>query len=169
VVWVVGAVSAASILAFATQRENVRDAANSAALGYRLSDTSPLVSADELTLIKRLDSEVPADAVIADNPWNGSALAYAFSGRHVLQAHMNGQLPDGGTKIVDELNEAATDPSVCYEVERLKVKYVLDFGHREVHGANHGYGGLDNLVPAGVARLVDAEGDAKLYEITACK
>jgi hypothetical protein len=164
----VGAV-AVGVLAFGTQQANVREAVNAAAPGYQLTKDSPLISADELTLINRLDSKVPEGAVIADNPWNGSALAYAFSGRPVLQPHMHGEMPEGGKKIIEELNEAAVDPSVCTEVERLNVDYVLDFGHREVHGGDHGYDGLDNLALDGVGRLIDSEGEAKLYEITACK
>lgn len=165
---VVGAV-AVSVLAFGTQQANVRDAVNTAAPGYQLTKDSPLISTDELALIKRLDSKVPEGSVIADNPWNGSALAYAFSGRPVLLPHMHGAVPDGGKKIIDELNDASVDPSVCPEVQRLNVDYVLDFGHREVHGGDHGYDGLDNLALDGVARLVDEQGEARLYEITACK
>lgn len=161
--------AAICLLAVGTQQANVREAVNAAAPGYQLTNDSPLVSSDELALIKRIDSEVPEGSVIADNPWNGSALAYAFSGRHVLLPHMHGEVPQGGRKIIEELNEATFDPSVCPEVKRLNVNYVLDFGHREVHGGDHGYAGLDNLALDGVARLVDSEGEAKLYEITACK
>ncbi|MDQ0731624.1 hypothetical protein QFZ57_002418 [Arthrobacter sp. B1I2] len=166
---IVAAAVAGALLIVSTQQANLREAVNSAVPSYQLTDDSPLISTDELTLIDRIDSKVPEDAVIADNPWNGSALAYAFSGRRVLQPHMNGDMPPGAKKIIDELNEAAADPSICSDVKRLKVEYVLDFGHREVHGADHGYRGLDHLAQNGVARLIDSEGEAKLYELTACK
>lgn len=102
------------------------------------------------------------------NPWNGSAMAYAFTGRKLLQLHLLGEIPEGATEIFDGLHAAKFDPAVCSVVRRLSVGYVLDFGHREVHGGDHGYRGLDDLVTDGVASLVDSQGQAKLYKLTAC-
>lgn len=158
----------AGLLAVSTQQANVREAVASAAGSYRISDDSPLISSDELALIERLPSEVPEGSTMVSNPWNGSALAYAFTGRRLLQLHLLGVIPEGAKAIHDGLNAAKSDPSVCPVVQRLHVGYVLDFGHREVHGADHGYSGLDNLVTDGVASLVDSQGLAKLYKLTAC-
>lgn len=57
---------------------------------------------------------------------------------------------------------------MCPALEEEQVKYVLDFGDQEVHGRDHPYPGLKDLEPSGVVELVDAEGEAKLYRITAC-
>lgn len=157
------------LLAVGTQQANVREAATSAAGGYQLTNDSRLVSADEMALIMRIDKEIPDDAILVGNPWNGSALAYAFTGRKVIQFHILSELPAGSEKIYSGLNTAATDPAVCPIVERLNLTYVLDFGHREVHGGDNGFRGLDNLAEAGVATLVDSEGTAKIYKLTACE
>ena len=105
---------------------------------------------------------------MVSNPWNGSALAYAFTGRRLLQLHLLGEIPEGAKAIHDGLHAAKSDPAVCPVVQRLHVGYVLDFGHAEVHGADHGYAGLDDLEADGVATLVDSQGQAKLYKLTVC-
>ncbi|MHA7301346.1 DUF6541 family protein [Pseudarthrobacter sp. MDT1-22] len=156
------------ILVAGTQQANVRQAAISASVAYQLTNDSPLVSADEMALLMRINNELPEDAILVGNPWNGSALAYAFTGRDVVQFHILSELRPGSEKLYTGLNTAATDPSVCPIVERLKLSYVLDFGHREVHGGDNGFRGLDNLEEAGVATLVDSEGQAKIYKLTAC-
>lgn len=164
----VGGMAVVGLLTFSTQQANVREAVAAAVPGYQISNSSPLITTDELALIHRLPQEVPEGAIIAGNPWNGSALAYALAGRNVLQAHMNGVPPDGANQVFDSLNDAEMDPSLCPIVERLNVEYVLDFGHSEVHGGDHGYRGLDDLVAEGVATLVDSEGQAALYKVVAC-
>lgn len=162
------AVIMAGLLAVSTQQANVREAVASAAVSYKLSNDSPLVSSDEMALINRIPSEVPKDATLAGNPWNGSALAYAFTGRKLLQLHILSELPAGAEQVFTHLNEAKSDPTVCPAVQRLHVGYVLDFGRREVHGGDNGFRGLDNLEADGVASLVDSQGQAKLYKLTAC-
>jgi len=156
------------LLVVSTQQANVREAAISASGGYRLAEDSPLISSDEMALLKRLPEKLPEDATLVGNPWNGSALAYAFTGRDLAQLHMLSEMPAGLEQLYTTLNKANSDPSVCPIVERLQVGYVLDFGHREVHGGDNGFRGLDNLEAAGVAKLVDAEGEAKVYELIAC-
>lgn len=157
-----------ALLIAGSQQANVREAQLSAAAGYRLEKDSPLISLDEMTLLKRLPAELPEDATLVGNPWNGSALAYAFTGRKLVQLHMLSEMPAGLDELYSSLNKAKSDPSVCPVVQRLQVGYVLDFGHREVHGGDNGARGLDNLEAAGVAKLVDSEGDAKVYKLTAC-
>ncbi|WP_309485702.1 DUF6541 family protein [Arthrobacter sp. ES1] len=164
---IVGAV-VTGLLGFGTQQANVREAQSAATPGYRLTEDAPLVSPDELALIQRLPAEVPAGATMVGNPWNGSALAYAFSGRKLLQLHLLGEVPSDATKIFDGLNEANSDPTVCPVIRRLQIGYVLDFGHQEIRGWDHGYRGLDDLVTDGVAKLVDSEGQARLFKLTAC-
>lgn len=155
-------------LTVGTQQANVRAAAVAAAPGYHLTENSRLVSSDELALIDRLESHVPANSVIVGNPWNGSALAFALADRRMLQMHMLSEIPAGAEEIYDHLDEALSDPDVCPAVRRLNVRYVLDFGHHEVHGGDNGFRGLDNLVANGVAKVVDSQGEARLYELTVC-
>ena len=50
----------------------------------------------------------------------------------------------------------------------LGVGFVLDFGTQEVHPGTHPFRGLDDLEDSDAVRLVDSEGDVRLYEIVAC-
>ncbi len=161
------AVLTAALMA-GTQQTNVRVAAKHAAGSYQLSAESPLLSVDEKKLLERLDKDVPVGEVLAGNPWNGSALAYSIADRRTIQIGILGELPAGATEIYDRLNDAKTDPEVCPAVRSLGIRYVLDFGHQEVHGQDHGFQGLDDLATRGVATLIDHEGQARLYKLTTC-
>ena len=164
----IGLAAGLIVLTWSTQQDNIRVAAISAAPRYVIKSTSPLLTSDELSLLERLDENVPAGAVIVGNPNTGYPLAYAFGGRRPLHMHIFDPDVPGATVIYKRLNLALTDPRVCDIVDDLGVKYVLDFGHREVLGGDSGYRGLDGLVQAGVAHVVDSEGSARLLEITAC-
>jgi hypothetical protein len=166
------AVVAAAALVVATQQGNVEAAQASAAKKYSIGPYSPLVSADELAVLERLGREVPEDAVIVGNPWNGSSLAYAIADRRTVQLHILGATSDDAMLIYARLNQAASDPQVCMAVRRLGAGFVLDFGHREVNngeGRSTSFDGLDDLAARGVAEPVDTEGSATLYRITACR
>lgn len=164
-------VAVTALLLVATQQANVNAAQTAAAQKYRVDASAPLVSSDELALLERLDSHVPPGSIIVGNPWNGSSLAYAFDDRRALQLHILGAVPQGTQLIYDHLRDAKSDPAVCDAVKELKVGYVLDFGHREVNFGEQRqdvFTGLDNLAASGAAELIDSQGDARLFRITAC-
>jgi hypothetical protein len=135
---------------------------------YRLSESSPLISSDEMALINRLPAEVPDDALMVGNPWNGSSLAYALADRKLIQLHILSAVPEGTAPLLHGPVPSKDDPNVCSAVNRLNIDYILDFGHREVHGRDSGYKGLDSLIAAGMATLQDSEGEAKLYRLQLC-
>lgn len=166
---VVAAVALVGASTYLTQKDNIRDAAESAQRSYLLTPESGLITTDELELLNRLDEEVPEDAVLTGNPWTGTSLAYAIADRRTLQLHLLATYGDDVDIIYNHLRDASTDPEVCPAIESTSVDYVLDFGRQEVHGYDHGFVGLQNLEETGTVRLVDQAGDAKLYEITACK
>lgn len=135
---------------------------------FDLDDDSVLISADEMVLLERLDETVPEGVVIAGNPYTGAGLAYAIGGREVLMPHMLVDISDDMELVNEHLDDALTDGEVCDAVDALNVGFVLDFGEREVHPDTHPLPGLEDLADAGVVELVDSEGDARLYQITAC-
>ncbi|MEU1972510.1 DUF6541 family protein [Microbacterium sp. NPDC019599] len=136
---------------------------------YIADDEAVLLSADEFALLTRLPDHVPADAVIAGNPYTGTPLAYALSGRHVLMPHILAYESDEMREVSAGLRDAEEDPSVCEALDALGVRFVLDFGPREVHGQHHDYPGYSDLAASDAVRLVDEQGDARLYEIVACQ
>jgi hypothetical protein len=137
--------------------------------GYRLDDQSVIITPEELTLLGRLADEVPRGDIVADNPWDGSGLAYAFTGRRVLTQHLLYNASADQDLIDTRLRDAATDPEVCAALERTGVRWVLDFGpYLEANPAAETYPGLDGLDSSNAVTEVDREGDAVLYRITAC-
>lgn len=164
--WACGLIVA---LVVATQVGAVPQAVGKATAMYALTSDSPLISADEMALLRRMSGEVPEGAVIAGSPWTGAGLAYAISGRDVLMPHTLMDIDDDTAIINDNLDEADRRPEVCAAIEEKGVEYVLDFGDREVHGAAHPFPGFEQLATSDAVEVVDSEGVAVLYRIVACE
>lgn len=135
---------------------------------YEMNAQSVLLSDDERALLDRVKDEVPADEMIIGNPWTGTSLALAFSDREVVMPHILMQLHGSRSVVMHKLRFADENPEVCDAVRDLNARWVLDFGSLEVHGASHIYDGLDKLENSDVVKLVDQQGEAKLYKVTAC-
>ena len=150
------------------QQGGVQHEAAQASTRYAISNDSPLVSADELELMDRLPETVPADTVLLGNPYTGAALAYAIGDRKAAQMHILSYVSPELQEIYNDLGSVETDPDVCSAVRNENAFYVLDFGSKEVHGGSHTPAGLSNLDRNPGVQLVDSQGEAKLYHITAC-
>ncbi|WP_066292710.1 DUF6541 family protein [Arthrobacter sp. B6] len=135
---------------------------------YAINDDSPLVSKDELELMERLPETVPADAVLLGNPYTGAALSYAIGDRKAAQMHILSYVSPELQEIYNDLGAVDTDPDVCSAVRSANAFYVLDFGSKEVHGGSHTPAGLRHLDRNPGVQLVDSQGEATLYRITAC-
>jgi len=135
---------------------------------YAINNDSPLVSEDELELMERLPETVPADAVLLGNPYTGAALSYAIGDRKAAQMHILSYVSPELQEIYNDLGAVETDPDVCSAVRNENAFYVLDFGSKEVHGGSHTPAGLRHLDRNPGVQLVDSQGEATLYHITAC-
>jgi hypothetical protein len=136
---------------------------------YTLSSDSPLLTEDEAALIQRLPDNVAPDALIAANPWTGTALAYAFADREVIYPHsLMNDVGSDRKAIMDSLKQADRRPEVCEAVERLNVQYVLDFGFQGLDRDPHSYPGIEGIKNSPLFELVDQEGEAKLYRFIGC-
>ncbi|MFE2771604.1 DUF6541 family protein [Microbacterium resistens] len=150
------------------QAMSMRQAVSNARAGFALTEKSELLTLDEMAILERLDQHVPEDAVIAGSPWTGTALAYALSDREVLLRHTLTDVSKDAELVNDELDEAEAGSPVCAAIHRLGVEFVLDFGRQEVNGGRHPSKGLDRLATSSAVELVDEEGRARLYRVTAC-
>ncbi len=139
-----------------------------AASKYALSADSPLVSSDELAIFQRLRNDVPQDAILIGNPYTGASLSYALGDRRSAQLHILSYVSPDLQEIYDHLDTVSKDPAVCRAVRSQHSYYVLDFGLLEVHGGNHTPAGLTHLDQNPGVQLVDSQGNAKVYKITAC-
>lgn len=140
-----------------------------AASKYDLTPSSPLVSSDELAIFQRLRNDVPQDAILIGNPYTGTSLSYALGDRKSAQLHILSYVSPDLQEIYDHLDTVSKDPAVCEAVRAQHSYYVLDFGMLEVHGGNHTPVGLTHLDQNPGVQLVDSQGNAKVYKITACR
>lgn len=137
---------------------------------YTINEKSTIISSDEAILLGRLAENVPPDAVIADNPWNGSSLAYAFADRKVMQYHMFSNSTKDQREIFKNLATATSGSPTCKIAQDLNVRYILDFGNQFLvkDPSAKDYPGVTDVASSPGLRLVDSQGQAKLYKVVAC-
>jgi hypothetical protein len=127
---------------------------------------------DALALLDRVDEYVPEGALVLGNPWNGAALTWALGGREPVFPHLTGDWDEPRLVLAERLDAAATDAAVCAAAAELDATHVF--------AAAGLLGGGDDAAPlyAGIDRAVGTpdlltevarEGDAALYELTACR
>ncbi|MHA7278903.1 DUF6541 family protein [Arthrobacter sp. MDT2-2] len=161
----------AVLVASATQTKPLETYLEGGELYYLRDTPTSIVSSDEYSLLERAEETLPEDAVIAGNPWNGSTLAFAFTGRKVLSYHLFETQSPAVMEVAESLGDAATDEEACAAVRETGVSHVLDFGTQYLveNGASQLFPGLDDLEDSDAVRLVDEQGAAKLYEVTVCQ
>jgi hypothetical protein len=136
---------------------------------YRLDSSSPLLSTDERELLERVPHEVPRDAVVVGDPWTGTSLVWALSGRRALVPHIYGNRSSNTALILQRLNAARPNDAVCRALRQEGVTYALDFGKSGVFGETDQYPGVHHLTSSRVLSLVDHQGTARLYKVTGCR
>ncbi|MEI5585044.1 MULTISPECIES: DUF6541 family protein [unclassified Agromyces] len=160
----------AALAVVGTQFGAVQSIDGNLAGAYRLAPWSPSVNPDEVALFGDVAELVPEDAVIAGNPWNGSALVYAYTGRRALFPHVGGAYPESHRAIAEGLADAT--PEACAAAAELGVTHVIDSDARMLFTGDARaelYPGLTDLPrdPEGLTLLAE-RGDARLYEVTGC-
>lgn len=163
------AVLLAALLVLLTQGSAIRQAAADLEFTYELRPGGPIISPDELDLMEDLDDLVPEGAVIAGDPWTGASFAYGVSGRRVLMPHLLMDLTEDAKTINTRLATDGDSDAVCDALERTGVRYVLDFSAGGDFQDNpDDYSGLEGLERSPYVKLIEARGEAKLYEVTSC-
>lgn len=152
-----------------SQLGTMRGIVQEAQKAYVLDSKAPIVDSEELALIQRLPTHVPADEVIAVNPWNGGSLAYALSGRKVTTYHMFSTNDSELQKIDQELGTAQSGSDTCQIALKRHIGYILDFGSSYLANAAaaKGFPGLVNVASPDV-KVVDSEGHARLLQVSSC-
>lgn len=166
-----GAVSVLALVALIplTQDVSISDAEQRMSGKYELSGASALLSPDEIAIFDVVRTEVPADAVLGGNPWNGSALVYAYTGRKALFPHVGGAYDAERMSIGAGFSQSAA--TLCDAIRDKNMTHVLDFGPTYIFGddpRSRAYPGFDNLEQSSAVALVAERGTARLYEVTVC-
>ena len=158
-----------TVATLATQFSNITAARSNLAAKHRLSDTSPLLGTAERDFLAEVALIVPEDGIVAGNPWNGSSLVYAYTGRAALFPHVGGNYPQEYWDIAEGLAEGT--PAACAAAADLGVDYVLDFGDRYVFADDDRadqYDGITSVANSSVLTEVAEADGSKLYEVTGC-
>ncbi len=150
---------------FGTHVANIRSS-------YTLAEAkqNTLVDETEEKFLPKLAAAVPEDAVVANNPWDGSAMMLATVQRKALFQHVDIPWSEDQTYVAARLREAATDPRVCDAAHRLGVRYLLlankTFWTQDPRVKK--YPGIAEPAKGGPFERVAAEGDVVLYKLGKC-
>jgi hypothetical protein len=138
--------------------------------GYYPPPAGVLVTPDMREFYERIDDELPEDALVAGNPFNGSAMLWALADREVLFPHFRGEHSPEQQYLANHLDDVVTDPRVCEAATDLGVDYLLigDAEFRPSDGKWRYYEGVDDPRSTTGFELVDSLGENKLYRLTAC-
>ena len=136
-----------------------------------------ILTSEELEFLRRVELTVPAGAVIANLPQDGSLWAYGTNDLHVLWRFPNGydasERPASAI-LRKRLNRIASDPEVLQTVRDLNVQYVLilnnvvDYSNAVTStykpGTFRGITQITDTTPG--VEVVLEEGALRLYKIT---
>lgn len=136
-----------------------------------------ILTSEELEFLRRVELTVPAGAVIANLPQDGSLWAYGTNDLHVLWRFPNGydasERPASAI-LRKRLNRIASDPEVLQTVRDLNVQYVLilnnvvDYSNAVTSTYKPGtFRGITQITdPTPGFEVVLEEGSMRLYKIT---
>ncbi|MFS0793218.1 DUF6541 family protein [Microbacterium sp. 1P10AE] len=138
------------------------------------TDDAWMISPAEEDFLARVAEVVPPGTIVANNPYDGSGLAYGLFGTDVLFPAMDGNWlgewdPQKKT-IASELTTSGFSSEVCSAVRDLDVTYLLQLDDRwySAGGTLPEWSGLrvDGSEPG--FEPVLSEGDMALYRVTGC-
>lgn len=134
---------------------------------YMMTSSSEVLSHDELALIERVPSDIDPGSTVVVSPDSGGPLLYALTGVNTTLKHVNYRHTHDAEVILNDLKSVTVAPEVCSVLESLDARYVLYFPGHQIFGRELPKGFI-GLPAARGFRLIDRQGDARLYEVTAC-
>lgn len=120
--------------------------------------------------LRELSHQMPADAVVAANPWRGGMFLYLLGPQRTVIPTEKSYGHDLET-IAAGLKNVTTDPEVCRSVHRQQVTYVLT-GGTIVEGNQKWYAkyaAIDEVSEQGGFRQVATAGQYRLWAVPACQ
>jgi hypothetical protein len=150
-----------------TQRGVVQGELSAARTKYRYTASSPVLTRDELKLIKRLPEYIPPGALVINDPATGSAFTYALTRVHVTAMHTLNVPSSDESVLYTHLDDEKYRVQVCRAVRELNAYYVLDFGRQNMFSFVK-YPGLKGLKPPFVELVAQQGKHAKLWKIVGC-
>ncbi|GAA1629080.1 DUF6541 family protein [Georgenia ruanii] len=129
-----------------------------------------MLSGPELAMMTRLGGELPADAVVLGDPFNGSAYLPALAGAKVVFPQLGPVRGADARTLETSLDRLRTDPAVCAAARALGVTHLYtDTATRAAGAKEHArttaMRGVDTTTGH---ELVDRAGTAAVWRLTAC-
>ncbi|MEE6289019.1 DUF6541 family protein [Georgenia sp. MJ173] len=130
-----------------------------------------MATAEELELMHRLGEDLPADAVVVGDPFNGSALLPAVAGVDVVFPQLGPSgMSDAQLVLQAGLSRVHEDPAVCAALTELDVTHLYQDTAGEHDGAktDERTAAMRDVDVSTGFTLVDSAGTAAVYRIDAC-
>ncbi|MGH3305330.1 MAG: DUF6541 family protein [Streptosporangiaceae bacterium] len=144
---------------------------NASIVGLQFNDDK-LVGPAKLQFFQSVVRLVPASALVADNPFEGTSFLFALSGTHVLFPQLNPSSNNAEMSyLASNLVQLSRNPRACDLVRRYGVGYMVIAPDYFFQGSgNPGfYKGVANPARKSGFRLMAADGPLRLYKITICQ
>jgi hypothetical protein len=138
------------------------------AVTYRLPDDQKLVTDRMRAFYDRIAGEIPKDAVVIGNPFDGSVMLWALADRRVLYPHFLSAKSKEEEYLGRHLSEAAHNPRVCKAIRHYHVEYVLIGKTDRALARTVPFEGIAGVSHAAGFELTDHSGQTSLYRVTAC-
>ena len=130
-----------------------------------------LLTPSQQTALTRLATRIPAEAIVADNPWRGTSLLYSLTGRRVLYpTPTSAGLSPAKALVAEQLAAVATRPDVCAAVREVQLTYVVTGGTNFMpnRAGLSNYPGVDRVPGQPGFTQVAQSGPYTLWQITGC-
>lgn len=130
-----------------------------------------MATAEELDLMERLATSLPAGALVIGDPFNGSALLPPVAGIDVVFRQLGASaMSPAETALLTRLNQIHDDPEVCEAVGDLGVTHLYQDLAGDAEGAklDERTAGMRDVDVSTGFELVDVAGTASVYRITLC-
>ena len=133
-------------------------------------DATTMLAPGQRDFIESAGRLLPADAVVAANPWTGNVLLFPLTGHDVTFPHMSGNWTPDQRVVQERLRDAASDPTVCPAARAAGVTHVIDapVSFWPDDARSHSYPGLVGIGEVPGFEPVLSGGGSTLYRITAC-
>ncbi|CAM2899670.1 DUF6541 domain-containing protein [Actinomyces slackii] len=151
---------------------SLRLEAHWARLGYDPDSLihAPWVTDEEVEFIRRVARELPDDAVVYGYPGSGSGLMPVLTGTRSVHRALGKGGPSGTSAyMIEHFDQIATDPKVC-ELIRQTGGTPVYYADQDVddYVVSAEYPGYDQVDTSQGFSLIDAQGTASVWLITAC-
>jgi len=161
------------VVAAATAAQSLPRNVHTVASQFDSSGNETLVSHAKLQFLQTVARRVPASALVADNPFDGTAYLFAASGTRVLFPQMSRSPDPDVTYLAHNFVRLGQDPRACALVRRYAVEYLVvapdDYLKKWQVVKRSFYAGVGYPGAHSGFRLIAADGRLRLYQITICQ